>query len=212
MSQQINLLNPAFRKRHELFTALMLAQALIVLALVMAGVYGYQSRQVTLLAKQVQAGADSLEQERARLVRVAAEYAPRKKDAALEKRMQELEQQLKGEEAVLDVLQSGSLGNTQGYSGYMRAFARQTVNGLWLTGFSIKGAGKDMAIGGRTLRPELVPAYIRRLNQEAVTQGRAFAALEIQQPKVEPATKDKPAQTPNYLEFNLHSNAAESAK
>ena len=212
MSQQINLLNPAFRKRHELFTALMLAQALIVLALVMAGVYGYQSRQVTLLAKQVQAGADSLEQERARLVRVAAEYAPRKKDAALEKRMQELEQQLEGEEAVLDVLQSGSLGNTQGYSGYMRAFARQTVNGLWLTGFSIRGAGKDMAIGGRTLRPELVPAYIRRLNQEAVTQGRAFAALEIQQPKVEPATKDGPAQTANYLEFNLHSNAAEVAK
>lgn len=212
MSQQINLLNPAFRKRHELFTALMLARALIVLALIMAGVYGYQSRQVTLLAKQVQAGADNLEQERARLVRVAAEYAPRKKDAELEKRMQELEQQLEGEEAVLDVLQSGSLGNTQGYSGYMRAFARQTVNGLWLTGFSIRGAGKDMAIGGRTLRPELVPAYIRRLNQEAVTQGRAFAALEIQQPKVEPATKDRPAQTANYLEFNLHSNAAEVAK
>ena len=212
MSQQINLLNPAFRKKHEWFTALMLAQALIVLAVIMAGVYAYQYRQVMLLAKQAQAGADSLTQEQARLVKMGAEYAPRQKNAALEKRVTELEQQLKGEEAVLEVLQSGSLGNTQGYSGYMRAFARQTVNGLWLTGFSIKGAGQDMAIGGRTLRPELVPAYIQSLNQEAVTKGRAFAALEIQQPKVEPATKDKPEQTPNYLEFNLHSNAAEGAK
>lgn len=212
MSQQINLLNPAFRKKLELFTALMLVQALIVLTLIMAGAYAYQNRQVTLLAKQAQAGVISLEQERVRLVKVAAEYAPRQKNVALEKRVTELEQLLKGEEAVLEVLQSGSLGNTEGYSSYMRAFARQTVNGLWLTGFSIKGAGKDMAIGGRTLRSELVPAYIQRLNQEAVTQGRAFAALEIQQPKVEPANQDKPVKTPNYLEFNLHSNAAEGAK
>lgn len=212
MSQQINLINPAFRKRQEWFTARMLAQALVVLVLVMAGAYAYQFRQVTLLSKQAQAGAVSLEQERARLVKVAAEYAPRQKNAALEQRVVELEQLLQGQEAVLEVLQGGSLGNTDGYSGYMRAFARQTVNGLWLTSFSIRGAGKNMAIGGRALRSELVPAYIQRLNQETVTQGRAFAALEIQQPKVTPTNQDKPEKAPNYLEFNLHSNAVEDAK
>lgn len=212
MSQQINLFNPDFRKKRELFTALMLLQALAVLLIVMGGVYGYQFRQTQLLNKQAKDGVIQLEQERTHLLKVAAEYAPRAKSQVLEKRVAELEQQLKGEEAVLEVLQGGSLGNTEGYSGYMRAFARQTVSGLWLTGFSIQGAGKDMAIGGRTLRPELVPAYILRLNQEAVTQGRVFSALEIQQPKEEPATKDKPAQTPNYLEFNLHSNTAEGAK
>jgi len=212
VSQQINLFNPDFSRKRELFSALMLLRALAVLLVILAGVYAYQYRQMQGLEKQARDGAVQLEQERAHLLKLTAEYAPRAKSQALEKRVTELEQQLKGEEAVLEVLQSGSLGNTQGYSGYMRAFARQTVNGLWLTGFSIKGAGKDMAIGGRTLRPELVPAYIQRLNQEAVTQGRAFAALEIQQPKEEPATRDKPAQTPNYLEFNLHSNAAEGAR
>ncbi|BCB25404.1 hypothetical protein SKTS_02900 [Sulfurimicrobium lacus] len=212
MSQQINLFNPDFRKKRELFTALMLLQALAVLLVVMGGVYAYQLRQTQQLNKQARDGVIQLEQERVHLLKVAAEYAPRAKSQVLEKRVTELELQLKGEEAVLEVLQGGSLGNTEGYSGYMRAFARQTVSGLWLTGFSIQGAGKDMAIGGRTLRPELVPAYILRLNQEAVTQGRVFSALEIQQPKEEPATKDKPAQTPNYLEFNLHSNTAEGAK
>jgi len=212
VSQQINLLNPAFRKKTEWFTARMLAQAAVVLVLIMAGAYAYQSRAVALLNKQAQAGALSLTQEQARLIKVAAEYAPRQKDTALEKRVTDMEQLLKGEEAVLEVLQSGSLGNTEGYSGYMQAFARQTVSGLWLTGFSIRGAGKDMAIAGRTMRSELVPVYLRRLNHEAVTQGRAFAALEIQQPKPDPATQDKPAKMPNYLEFNLHSNAAEVAK
>jgi polyhydroxyalkanoate synthesis regulator phasin len=212
VSQHINLFNPDFHEKRELFTALMLLRALAVLLLLLAGVSAYQFRQTQLLDKQVKEGAIQLEQARADLLKVAAEYAPRAKSQVLEKRVAEMEQQLKDEEAVLQVLRGGSLGNTEGYSGYMRAFARQTLNGLWLTGFSIKGAGNDMAIVGRTLRPELVPTYIQRLNQEAVTQGRAFAALEIQQPKMEPAAQDKPAQTPNYLEFNLHSNAAEGAR
>jgi hypothetical protein len=212
MSQQINLFNPAFRRQREWFSASSLVKALAALVLVMVVVYGYQYRQVMLLDKQIKTGATSLAQEQARLVKVAAEHAPRQRDAALEKRVADMEQQLTGEEAVLEVLQNGSLGNTQGYSGYMRAFARQTVNGLWLTEFGIKGAGKEMLLGGRTLRPELVPAYIQRLNQEAATQGRDFAALEIQRPKVEPASKDRPLKVPNYLEFRLHSGTTEGAK
>ncbi|MDP1897626.1 MAG: hypothetical protein Q8K43_07060, partial [Sulfurimicrobium sp.] len=86
------------------------------------------------------------------------------------------------------------------------------VNGLWLSEFGIKGAGKEMLLGGRTLRPELVPAYIQRLNREETTKGRDFAALEMQQPKAEPATPDKPARVPNYIEFRLHSGIAEGAK
>lgn len=212
MSQQINLINPAFRKQREWFTASMLGQALAVLVLVMGGVYGYQYREVTSLEKQIKAGSTSLAQEQARLVKAANEYAPRQKSAMLEKQVLEMELRLKGEEEVLDVLQSGSLGNTEGYSGYMRAFARQVVHGLWLTEFGIKGAGKEMLLGGRTLSPELVPAYLQRLNQEAATQGRNFAALEMQRPKVEPESGDKPAKMPNYLEFRLHSGIAEGAK
>jgi hypothetical protein len=212
VSQQINLFNPAFSKRREWFSAASLVQWLAVLVLVMTSVYGYQYRQVSALDKKIQSGATSLMQEQARLVKVAAEHAPRKEDAALEKRAADLELQLKGEEEVLEVLQRGNLGNTQGYSGYMRAFARQTVNGLWLTEFGIKGAGKEMVLGGRTLRPELVPAYIRRLNQEEATHGRDFAALEIQRPKVAPSPEGRSLKVPNYLEFRLHSGIAEEAK
>jgi hypothetical protein len=131
---------------------------------------------------------------------------------ALEKQAEEMERRLKGEEDVLEVLQNGSLGNTQGYSGYMRAFARQAVSGLWLTEFGIKGAGKEMLLGGRTLRPELVPAYIQRLNQEEATKGRDFAAMEMQRPKAEPASQDKPQKVPNYLEFRLHSGLKEGVR
>lgn len=212
MSQQINLYNPDFRKKRVLFSSLMLLQGLAVLLAVLAGTYGYQYRQTQSLAKQTKDGELQLEQARAHLKKVAQEFAPHGKNLELQNRVKELEQQLKGEEAVLDVLRSGRLGNTQGYSAYMRAFARQTVSGLWLTGFSIESAGKDIAIAGRTLRPELIPAYIQGLNRETVIEGAGFNALEIEQPKEEATSKDKPALMPNYLEFNLHSKAAEGAK
>lgn len=217
MSQQINLFNPAFCKKRELFGAVMLVQAVAVLLVVMVGLYGYQLRQVQGLNKVIKDGAAQLDQERARHVKVVAEYAPRPKDVTLEKRAEQLERQLKGDEAVLSVLQGGSLGNTQGYSAYMRAFARQIVSGLWLTDFSIHGAGHNMAIGGRALRAELVPAYIQRLNLETATQGRTFSALEMQLPKADPASKDsspgaKAVPAANYLEFKLHSSIAETAK
>lgn len=212
MSQQINLFNPDFRKKREFFTALMLLQALGGLLLILIGAYVYQYRQTQMLEKQAMEGAAQLEQEQARLIKVAAEYAPRPKNQTLENRVAELDEQLRGEDAVLNVLKGGNLGNTSGYSGYMRAFARQVVDGLWLTGFSIQGSGKDMSIVGRALSPELVPAYILRLNQEDVTEGREFAALEVELPKAETSAQDKPARLPNYLEFKLHSNAQEGGR
>jgi len=228
MIQQINLINPAFRKQRELFTAVMLAQAMVALVLGMGGWYGYQYNEAERLDKQIKAAVANLVAEQARLDKVTAEHAPRQKDASLEKRTQDMELQLKGEEAVLAELKGGGLGNTQGYSGYMRAFARQSVSGLWLTEFGIKGAGKEMLLGGRALRPELVPAYIKHLNTEDATRGRVFSALEMQRPKAGGDTsqdygrlnpvevrrgesRDKAQTGLDYIEFKLYSSATEGA-
>ena len=212
MSQQINLFNPDFRKKRELFSAVMLAQAVGAVLALAACVYVYQYLALKKETARLKTEDAALVSERDKLVETSAKYAPHTKSAALEQQAETLEQRLKGEQAVLDVLKGGNFGNTSGYSEYMRAFARQTVPGVWLTGFTINGAGVDISIEGRTLRPEGVPAYIQRLNQEPVMQGRTFAALEMQQPKGEPATADKPAQVHNYLEFRLHSGPLEEKK
>ena len=94
-----------------------------------------------------------------------------------------------------------------GIAEYLRAFSRQSVNGLWLTGFTIVGNG-ELEIRGRVLSPDLVPSYIQRLNREQVLAGRSFARLEMTRPKPEPVTdkgKDakKAARMPRFLEFSL---------
>jgi hypothetical protein len=69
----------------------------------------------------------------------------------------------------------------------MRAFARQNLSGVWLTGFTIGADGGEMTISGRALNPDLVPAYIARLNKEPLLQGRKFAQFAVKQTAGEPA-------------------------
>lgn len=183
---------------------------------VLAGFYAWNFYKVKELNQQAAETEMLLESAQAQLIQVTAAHAELPKDLQLEQKVGQLELQLKGEEAVLAVLNSGQLGNTEGYSAYMRAFARQIVGGLWLTNFSIQGAGMNMQIGGRTMRAENVPLYIRHLNQEPSTRGRVFTALEMRAPKADASTQTgvtsgtpSPAKVPAYLEFRLHSGVEE---
>lgn len=117
--------------------------------------------------------------------------------------------ELKERSEAMAALEQGGVGSSAGFASYLRAFARHTSDGLWLTGFTIGEGGRDMEIRGRMLQPALLPDYIRRLNSEAAFRGRSFAALDMRRGE---ADKGRPqAGTPRPLEFVLTSNAAASA-
>lgn len=204
MSQQINLFSPIFLRQKKYFSAITMLQAL---GLIVAGTvlfYGYLVYQSSALTEQAAETEKKLASEQARLAKFTSEFSPQKKSAQLEADIRLAEAQLKARQEIMDTLKTGVIGNTDGYSGYMRAFARQSVYGLWLTGFEITGAGNEMAIIGRTLRPELVPVYVQRLSREPVMKGRQFAFLQMGLPQ--PIKVDgQRAETYRYLEFNLQS-------
>jgi hypothetical protein len=141
------------------------------------------------------------------LEKLKGRSAALKPDVQLDAEIGRLEAELKiGREATA-AMKGGAFGNQQGFAEYLRAFSRQSLSGLWLTGFSIAGSG-ELEIRGRVLSPELVPDYIQRLNREAVLAGRSFARLEMSRPKPEPAAdKDRAAgkapPAPRHLEFSL---------
>ena len=204
MSQQINLFSPIFLRQKKHFSAVTMLQSL---GLIVAGsvlFYGYLVYRSSALTVQAAETDKKLASEQARLVKLTGEFSPKQKSAQLEAEIKQAEAQLKARQEVMDTLKTGALGTTDGYSGYMRAFARQSVNGLWLTGFDITGAGNEMAIIGRTLRPELVPVYVQRLSREPVMKGRQFAFLQISLPQ-QTKGDTKRAELVRYLEFNLQS-------
>ncbi len=203
MSQQINLFNPVFLTQKKYFSVLTMVQALGLVVLGSVLFYAYGLYQVSELSGQADEMSKRYAAEQARLVNFANEFSPQRSREMLEEEAKRLEAQAAAQEAMLNLLKSGAMGNTEGFSEYMRAFARQSVNGLWLTGFDITGDGTQMTLSGAALNPQLVPVYIQRLSKEKIMHGKTFDTLQMQQPKQEAG---KPVA--RYVEFSLRSASA----
>lgn len=208
MSQQINLFHADLKKSGQAFSVLNMAQGLGVILFLAIVFYGYVAYQTRQMEQELEAANKNLAAEQAKLTELSAEFARQRAGVSLEQEVKKLSAEAAAQRAVINALKDGEIGNTRGYSGYMRAFAKQSVNGLWLTGFAIEGDAKQMSISGATLSPDLVPAYILRLNHEAAMRGKTFTSLNMQLPKTDAA---KPA-TAQYLEFVLRSDAGGDAE
>lgn len=201
MSQQINLYNPLFVPRREWMSFNIAATTVLaLLGLFALGITAANWRHGNLV-RQEQAAAQRLAHAKEEMTRLANQLGSRQKDPQLLAELERAQAELKSRSEVVAVLEGGALGNTTGYSEYLRAFARQSIEGLWLTGFSITGAGHRVVIEGRTLRADLVPDYLQKLNREQIIQGSTFAEMQMRQPARD--TGDQKAAEPAYLEFRL---------
>jgi hypothetical protein len=214
VSQQVNLYNPALLPKTDLFSGSIVMLSLVALLGVTLLAFAWSNWRAYTLTQEAQAGDGELAGLRNDLTALSAQVAAHKPTGKLAAELVSMEALLAGRNEVIAVLRSGALGDTKGVSEYFRAFGRQSVDGLWLTGFSIAGAGADVVIEGRTLRAELVPSYIRKLRHEEVLRGRSFEALAVQkapQRLVETAPDAPPRKGAEFLEFRMSSRATDSA-
>jgi len=211
--QQVNLFNPAFLPQKEVLGARMMGVALLVLVAGIAALGISLRARTAQMQVEADAGAAQLARKQARLASVNTEFAPRSKSPELDNQIVDAQAQLAALRHVSSVLQRGELGDTTGFAGYFRAFARQSAPGLWLTGVTV--AGNNIGIRGRTTDPAMVPGYINRLTQEPLLQGKTFASLQIGQAEaVQTQGPDgKTVRTPApFVEFSLQSVAAQEPR
>jgi hypothetical protein len=205
MSQQINLFNPAYRKRRIVLTALRVIIFCGLAVVAMSGFWFYEYQVVNGLKEELRSAQNLLKAQRTRVDQVVTARTARQKDQTLENEIQRLEAELKGAREQFDTLTGGAAGDTRGFAEYLRAFSRQSIDGLWLTSLEIR-VGGEITIRGRAVNPGLVPAYIQRLDREEVLRGRSFAAFNIARPESDAglaATQKKTPATPRFLEFSL---------
>lgn len=208
MSQQINLFNPQFeqKKHHMSARTASLALGGLALGLLLLSVLG--QRSLAQLEQQEAGVKTALAQVEAKRDQTARDFPPRKKDPALAQELAAAEAQRQLLQDASAVLASGELGNTLGYASYFRALAQARVEGVWLTGINIAGAGNDIGLHGRALHASLLPAYITRLGQQDVLKGKTFASLDIGQPEQPAAPDGKASNLPTvpYVAFSLQSS------
>ena len=215
MSQNINLFHPAFRKSRQTLTLAVVAQCLGLTLAALISYHYFLQQQVDGLAAERAATEKLLRTQGGFVDKLKAKPVPHQTEAKLDADIARLEAELKLVAESIGALKGGAFGSQQGFAEYLRAFSRQSIGGLWLTGFSI-GSG-ELEIRGRTLSPDLLPSFIQRLNREKVLAGHPIARLEMTRPKPEPVADkgkgaDKTARAPNFLEFSLASETTGAEK
>ena len=179
MSQQINLYLPALRRRRDPWSLanVTLVAGIVLTLIVSTGVWARLSAaKLEAEARRLEPQSKTMQEQLTELSRLASASKP---DPKLQQAFDTVQARLSARQEMLSLLAQGLGPQATGFSEYLRGFARQTPQGLWLVGFSVQGDGSGMQIKGRTLDPALIPEYIKRLNSEKIFQGRSFSSLEI---------------------------------
>lgn len=175
MSQQINLYNPLFLRKEKYFSARTMLQSLALIALGLAALYAYALMQTRELERLAADYGRQLTSQREQFIKLGGQG----RSKLLEAEVARLDADSRDRRAVLGMLAGGEFGNTEGFSRYFAAFARHALHGVWLTGFSVGEGGNELKVRGRVLFPDLVPAYLKALNQEDVMRGRLVTELKL---------------------------------
>ena len=230
MSQQINLFNPIFLRERKHFSAKTMAQGLGLIAVFVLLMFGYSQYQFWKMNQEAVKTSARLKEAQQQLTTVTVGFVERKKNLQLEEQVKRAQQEVDAVQQAFTRLRSEEFGSPKGYSDYLRAFARQIVSGVWLTGFSIESGGSAIGIQGGAMQPELIPEYMNRLKREPIMQGKSFATFEIREHQAveQKLTEQKPADQkptdaaaskaakkenvpmqPAYVEFDLRSEGVE---
>ena len=200
ITQQVNLYHPIFRKQHKRFSAKAMLQAGVGVLLGVALLYGYSWWNLLSLREQVAAAAQEQARARTRLAAFTAQVETRAVDSRLERERRDLEAQLATVERVRAQLSQHGLQPVANYSKYFTALARQHVDGVWLTEFSVIGAGERLTLNGRTVDPDLVARYLQRLSAEQVLAGAKFQVFQMRRPE---GADKRPSRAAPYIEFSV---------
>lgn len=205
MSQQVNLYQPIFRKQKRKFSAKAILQATVAMVLGIVALYGYTWWQVRELRNEAIQTDKQLATMTARLDEVTKQFAARLMSKTLQEQVTALEKRVAEKQNLQQTLQGATLTNTQGFSDYFVAFARQHVPGIWLTSFSIVGSTEQLTLQGRSSDPEIVPRYIQRLSAEPRLGGIEFRTFQMSRPAADP--KGAPV---SYVDFLVRTDSPKS--
>ena len=221
MAQQINLYKPELRPKPDYLTLNNMAKGAGVFLALMVLLSVNLGMDTQALAKQREAIVSSVQAEQTRLLEVTQQFPVAKPDPALDDQITFLEMEQQRREQVMAMIKGGDLAASGGFSGMMQAFARQMVQGVWLTGLAASASGESMRISGRALTADLIPQYISRLSAEPALQGRHFSGLQVVEPsaQAQPVAQTQPAASPadarakpmSYVEFTLSADKSSVA-
>lgn len=185
MRQAVNLYQPIFRTPRKVFGATMLAQMLGGALIALALMYGWSYWRLHTLTAEVARLSAARVAAHARLDSLRQAYPARQSNPLLAQELLRVGNEVERARALAGVLAQGAYGNTSGLSPYLLGFARQHVEGTWLTHIAIADGGSHIALEGRATAPALIPDLVQRLTGEEAFRGKSFSSLKLERGEAE---------------------------
>ena len=182
MNQQINLYKPQFHPQTRMFPAWFMLQATAVLMLGMMLTFVYAQHRIDSIEQELDIVSRQESIALDRLQNIGPLINAVTGETNWSEQLDESLRMLAERQAVLNLIQGSTLGDTQGFSRHLRALARQNVNGLWLTRIVLSALGDRTTLEGRAIRAELIPLYVQGLTLEAPFAEQGFHRFQIDNP------------------------------
>jgi len=182
VNQQINLFQPEFRPQTRLFPAGFMLQATAIVLLGITLMYFFAEQRITSVEQELVTVARQESIVLERLQNIGPLINAVTGETNWSEQLDEGLRMLAERQAVLNLIQGSTLGDTRGFSRHLAALSRQDLDGLWLTHIALSALGDKTRLEGRALRAELIPLYVQGLASEAPFAEQRFHHFQIDNP------------------------------
>ena len=163
MIQQVNLFLPEFRSTKDVLSALLMAQVVGGVLLLMLLVSSYQFYTRWQLNSDLVAGRATLQEETRKTSELDDMLTLRSQNTELTTRLARAEARLDASRQISTFLGQTTLGNITGFSEYMKDLSRASVDGLTISEFQITDGGSNVRLAGQVLDSALVPRFVSNI-------------------------------------------------
>jgi len=183
MKQQVNLFYAdliAGRQQPAILNYLYGLVALVIMLAIFSAtlLFGINSIQAEITQTR-----QKLLQTQTKVQLLQAQYPRKQINTLLAKKITQSQDMQTSLERIIRLLTDKTSDQTQGFSRYLSAFARQTLPNLWLSNIAIDVQTKNLRFSGSTYTPQNLPILLQKLQSEAIFQGKVFVKLQMKQAK-----------------------------
>jgi hypothetical protein len=196
MIQQVNLYQEIFQSRSRpVINPYILG--LTVVLLVLIGISVYITVNLNSTKYSLQQAKQQLRKAETHVQLLQVQYPKQQINTLLTQEISRSQNVLASLSQVIHLLTDKKSDQTQGFSRYFSALARQSIPDVWLRTIYINAQTNNLELQGSTYTAEKIPVFIQKLQNESVFQGKHFEKLIITQSK----------ESENQIDFTVSSTA-----
>lgn len=197
MIQQVNLYQEILQQNsiRPVINRYIIGSTVVILLLI--GMSIYSAVNLNNTKNSLQQAKQQLREAETRVQLLQVQYPKRQLNTLLTQEISRSQNILGSLSKVIDLLTDKESDQTQGFSRYFSALARQSISDVWLTTIFINAQTNNLQLQGSTYIAEKIPVFIQKLHNESVFQGKHFEKLIMNQAE----------ESENQIDFTVSSTA-----